>query len=209
MQGQAKPSIIENPTSARVDNQQDSNDKPAPYAESDEPTNHQSEHPIDVGVNDEAESSKESLSDNSRDPLVLEIKTGQEGQNDNMVEVQPNDDNMESSASFVNEDVATLIMKNSIELSSSPLLEAKEVESISNGHALDANSNVNDMVNEETSLTPEKERSGSEKLERENAVNAAENEREILKSTPSMSKQQENLSDSHVKVQDQLDEVHI
>lgn len=210
MQGQSKPSIIENPTNARVDNQQESNDKPASYAESDEPTNHQSEHPIDVGVNDEAESSKESLSETSKDPLVLEIKTGQEGQNDdNMVEVQPNEDNMESSASFVNEDVATSIMKNSIELSSSPLLEDKEIESISNGHALDDNSNANNMVNEETSLTPEKERSGSEKLERENAVNAAENEREISKSTPSMNKQQENLSDSHVKVQDQLDEVHI
>ncbi|XP_042412251.1 golgin-84-like isoform X1 [Zingiber officinale] len=205
--GQSKPSIIENPTNARVDNQQESNDKPASYAESDEPTNHQSEHPIDVGVNDKAESSKESLSETSKDPLVLEIKTGQEGQNDdNMVEVQPNEDNMESSASFVNEDVATSIMKNSIELSSSPLLEDKEIESISNGHALDDNSNANNMVNEETSLTPEKERSGSEKLERENAVNAAENEREISKSTPSMNKQQENLSDSHVKVQDQLDE---
>ncbi|XP_042416982.1 golgin-84-like isoform X2 [Zingiber officinale] len=204
---QSKPSIIENPTNARVDNQQENNDKPASYAESDEPTNHQSEHPIDVGVNDEAESSKESLSETSKDPLVLEIKTGQEGQNDdNMVEVQPNEDNMESSASFVNEDVATSIMKNSIELSSSPLLEDKEIESISNGHALDDNSNANNMVNEETSLTPEKERSGSEKLERENAVNAAENEREISKSTPSMNKQQENLSDSHVKVQDQLDE---
>ncbi|URD75494.1 U-box domain-containing protein [Musa troglodytarum] len=77
-----------------------------------------------------------------------------------------------------------------------------------NDHSADADSNAN-LLNEDSFLTTDREKLESEKVVKEvkeNIKNAAENERQTPETSPSVNKQQEQLSDSHVKVQEQLDE---
>ncbi|CAL9190200.1 unnamed protein product [Musa hybrid cultivar] len=205
--GHAKSSSIENVVSTRPEHDQKHKEKSVPDAKSDNPKNYRSSHSVDFGVSDKT-AGKEHLSDNNMETVVLDMENGNGGQSNNMVEVQLKENNIEASNPSVDEDAANPDMNNQLETSSSPLLVDKQIEDVNNDHSADADSNAN-LLNEDSFLTTGQEKSESEKVVKEvkeNINNAAENERQTPETSPGVNKQQEQLSDSHVKVQEQLDE---
>ncbi|XP_064948277.1 golgin-84-like isoform X1 [Musa acuminata AAA Group] len=205
--GHAKSSSIENVVSTRPEHDQKHKEKSVPDAKSDNPKNYRSSHSVDFGVSDKTVG-KEHLSDNNMETVGLDMENGNGGQSNNMVEVQLKENNIEASNPSVDEDAANPDMNNQLETSSSPLLVDKQIEDVNNDHSADADSNAN-LLNEDSFLTTGQEKLESEKVVKEvkeNINNAAENERQTPETSPSVNKQQEQLSDSHVKVQEQLDE---
>ncbi|CAL9759508.1 unnamed protein product [Musa acuminata subsp. burmannicoides] len=205
--GHAKSSSIENVVSTRPEHDQKHKEKSVPDAKSDNPKNYRSSHSVDFGVSDKTVG-KEHLSDNNMETVGLDMENGNGGQSNNMVEVQLKENNIEASNPSVDEDAANPDMNNQLETSSSPLLVDKQIEDVNNDHSADADSNAN-LLNEDSYLTTGQEKLESEKVVKEvkeNINNAAENERQTPETSPSVNKQQEQLSDSHVKVQEQLDE---
>ncbi|XP_064987228.1 golgin-84-like isoform X2 [Musa acuminata AAA Group] len=205
--GHAKSSSIENVVSTRPEHDQKHKEKSVPDAKSDNPKNYHSSHSVDFGVSDKTVG-KEHLSDNNMETVGLDMENGNGGQSNNMVEVQLKENNIEASNPSVDEDAANPDMNNQLETSSSPLLVDKQIEDVNNDHSADADSNAN-LLNEDSFLTTGQEKLETEKVVKEvkeNINNAAENERQTPETSPSVNKQQEQLSDSHVKVQEQLDE---
>ncbi|CAL9081233.1 unnamed protein product [Musa acuminata var. zebrina] len=205
--GHAKSSSIENVVSTRPEHDQKHKEKSVPDAKSDNPKNYRSSHSVDFGVSDKTVG-KEHLSDNNMETVGLDMENGNGGQSNNMVEVQLKENNIEASNPSVDEDAANPDMNNQLETSSSPLLVDKQIEDVNNDHSADADSNAN-LLNEDSFLTTGQEKLETEKVVKEvkeNINNAAENERQTPETSPSVNKQQEQLSDSHVKVQEQLDE---
>ncbi|URD75299.1 hypothetical protein MUK42_35580, partial [Musa troglodytarum] len=205
--GHAKSSSIENLVSIRPEHDQKHKEKSVPDAKSDNPKNYRSSHSVDFEVSDKT-AGKEHLSDDNMETVVLDMENGNGGQSNNLVEVQLKENNIEASNPSVDEDAANADMNNQLETSSSPLLVDKQIEGVDNDHSADADSNAN-LLNEDSFLTTDREKLESEKVVKEvkeNIKNAAENERQTPETSPSVNKQQEQLSDSHVKVQEQLDE---
>ncbi|WOK99301.1 golgin-84 [Canna indica] len=212
--GQAKSSSIEKSIRSSIEKSlhnrpsqdQKKKEKSVSSTESDNLKSLHSDPLIDAGASEKAETRQEPLSDNSKDPIVSNVQNGTD-EEDNNVEVQLKENDIETSASSLTEDATTTNVKSEPEISSSPLLVDKEIESIKNVESSDANSDAN-LVKEEIPLATERVRWESEKTDSDNSatVTAADHERETSKPSPTKNKQKEHLSDSHMKVQDQLDE---